>query len=63
MRAQGLRDPGGNSLTAARDELDVPGIWWDDVLSLGEQQRLQFCRLGGVLGAATIALLGMFVLM
>ncbi|CAE7460506.1 ABCD3 [Symbiodinium natans] len=30
---------------ARRDELDVPGIWWDDVLSLGEQQRLQFCRL------------------
>eukprot|EP00439_Symbiodinium_sp_Y106_P005467 s2244_g1.t1 len=30
---------------ARRDELDAPGIWWDDVLSLGEQQRLQFCRL------------------
>ncbi|CAK9019022.1 ATP-binding cassette sub-family D member 3 (68 kDa peroxisomal membrane protein) (PMP68) (70 kDa peroxisomal membrane protein) (PMP70), partial [Durusdinium trenchii] len=30
---------------ARRDELDVPGILWDDVLSLGEQQRLQFCRL------------------
>jgi len=30
---------------ARRDELDTPGILWDDVLSLGEQQRLQFCRL------------------
>eukprot|EP00931_Biecheleriopsis_adriatica_P093343 TRINITY_DN67085_c0_g1_i1.p1 TRINITY_DN67085_c0_g1~~TRINITY_DN67085_c0_g1_i1.p1 ORF type:complete len:1643 (+),score=307.56 TRINITY_DN67085_c0_g1_i1:40-4968(+) len=30
---------------ARRDELDAPGISWDDVLSLGEQQRLQFCRL------------------
>eukprot|EP00930_Biecheleria_cincta_P040069 TRINITY_DN27487_c0_g2_i1.p1 TRINITY_DN27487_c0_g2~~TRINITY_DN27487_c0_g2_i1.p1 ORF type:complete len:1502 (-),score=313.01 TRINITY_DN27487_c0_g2_i1:8-4513(-) len=30
---------------ARRDELDTPGISWDDVLSLGEQQRLQFCRL------------------
>lgn len=29
-----------------RDELDTPGILWDDVLSLGEQQRLQFCRTG-----------------
>ena len=29
---------------ARRDELDTPGISWDDVLSLGEQQRLQFCR-------------------
>ena len=32
--------------SAARDELDTPGILWDDVLSLGEQQRLQFCRRG-----------------
>ncbi len=31
---------------ARRDELDTPGILWDDVLSLGEQQRLQFCRTG-----------------
>ncbi|CAJ1417049.1 unnamed protein product, partial [Effrenium voratum] len=29
---------------ARRDELDSPHICWDDVLSLGEQQRLQFCR-------------------
>eukprot|EP00913_Durusdinium_trenchii_P007263 g6827.t1 len=28
-----------------RHELDTPGIPWADVLSLGEQQRLQFCRL------------------
>ena len=32
------------SRALARDELDTPGISWDDVLSLGEQQRLQFCR-------------------
>ena len=31
-------------LVHVRDELDTPGILWDDVLSLGEQQRLQFCR-------------------
>jgi len=28
-----------------RHELDTPGIPWADVLSLGEQQRIQFCRL------------------
>ncbi|CAJ1417050.1 unnamed protein product, partial [Effrenium voratum] len=28
-----------------RSELDTPGISWADVLSLGEQQRIQFCRL------------------
>ena len=28
-----------------QEELDVRGISWVDVLSLGEQQRLQFCRL------------------
>jgi len=28
-----------------KGELDTPGISWADVLSLGEQQRLQFCRL------------------
>jgi len=28
-----------------RHELDIPGISWADVLSLGEQQRIQFCRL------------------
>jgi len=28
-----------------KDELDTPGISWADVLSLGEQQRIQFCRL------------------
>ena len=28
-----------------KDELDNPDINWGDVLSLGEQQRLQFCRL------------------
>merc|ERR1712217_146083 len=28
-----------------KHELDVEGISWADVLSLGEQQRLQFCRL------------------
>ncbi|CAE8663641.1 unnamed protein product, partial [Polarella glacialis] len=35
----------GDVWEARRDELDTPGIFWDDVLSLGEQQRLQFCRL------------------
>jgi len=30
---------------ARRDELDHEGVSWEDVLSLGEQQRLQFCRL------------------
>jgi len=30
---------------ARKDELDTTGISWCDVLSLGEQQRLQFCRL------------------
>eukprot|EP00408_Alexandrium_pacificum_P023670 CAMPEP_0171183156 /NCGR_PEP_ID=MMETSP0790-20130122/15135_1 /TAXON_ID=2925 /ORGANISM="Alexandrium catenella, Strain OF101" /LENGTH=244 /DNA_ID=CAMNT_0011648127 /DNA_START=13 /DNA_END=747 /DNA_ORIENTATION=+ len=30
---------------AHRHELDATGISWADVLSLGEQQRLQFCRL------------------
>lgn len=30
---------------ASKFELDTPGICWEDVLSLGEQQRLQFCRL------------------
>jgi len=30
---------------AHKHELDVAGISWADVLSLGEQQRLQFCRL------------------
>ena len=30
---------------ARRSELDVEHINWADVLSLGEQQRLQFCRL------------------
>eukprot|EP00928_Gymnodinium_smaydae_P076483 TRINITY_DN5950_c1_g2_i1.p1 TRINITY_DN5950_c1_g2~~TRINITY_DN5950_c1_g2_i1.p1 ORF type:complete len:1554 (+),score=286.16 TRINITY_DN5950_c1_g2_i1:344-4663(+) len=28
-----------------KEELDAPDIEWCDVLSLGEQQRLQFCRL------------------
>ena len=28
-----------------KHELDVEHINWADVLSLGEQQRLQFCRL------------------
>mgnify|MGYP006251040227 CR=1 FL=1 len=28
-----------------RGEIDKPGINWADVLSLGEQQRLQFARL------------------
>jgi len=30
---------------AHRHELDAAGVPWADVLSLGEQQRLQFCRL------------------
>lgn len=30
---------------AHKHELDVSGIAWADLLSLGEQQRLQFCRL------------------
>lgn len=28
-----------------QDRLDAPGVAWCDELSLGEQQRLQFCRL------------------
>jgi len=31
-----------------RGELDCTSISWADVLSLGEQQRLQFCRLFGI---------------
>ncbi|CAK0870012.1 unnamed protein product, partial [Prorocentrum cordatum] len=35
----------GDVWEARKDELDTTGISWEDVLSLGEQQRLQFCRL------------------
>merc|ERR1712194_417775 len=35
----------GHLWTNVKDQLDTPGIAWIDVLSPGEQQRLQFCRL------------------
>ncbi|CAE7943444.1 unnamed protein product, partial [Symbiodinium necroappetens] len=31
--------------SARKEEVDTRGIHWSDVLSLGEQQRIQFCRL------------------
>merc|ERR1719487_2282863 len=35
----------GDLWQTRRDELDRTDVCWGNVLSLGEQQRLQFCRL------------------